>query len=193
MAPIDRELYRATLLSEIRAAWHTLRELHTEERFYLFGVYTAPLAEYVMATAATEEGLALATERYLAKYGGDPELRRAALRFSFADSPLHAEGEALLPKSVALRDAGPDPYDDSPEAQATVELVFEVAVDVLAELDREGLFGVADERAGLVLGIWIGDQSDEERLDFVRRLNPETVCRRFEREVDAANRAFLAL
>jgi hypothetical protein len=190
---IDRTLFQATLKEEIREAWRTLKAAHPSEHFYSFGLYTAACAEYLMVTAGTEEGLSLVTETYVQKYGGDPALRRVSLRWFQGDSPLHLEGEDLLPRSTALRDAGPDPYDDSPEGQAAVTLVFETAVAVLSELDREGTFGSDAERSALVLGIWIGDQSDEERIDFVRALNPPPVTARFVCELDEGMKAFVAL
>jgi hypothetical protein len=179
MAAIDAKRFRATLTDELRAAWRALRGAHAGERFYAFGLYTAPCAEYLMVTASSEEGLARATAAAVGKRGGDP--------------PLHAEGDGLLPKSGALRDDGPDPYDDSPEGEAAVKLVFDSAVAALRELDREGLFGAGAEREALVLGVWYGDQPDEERVKYARLLNPGPVADRFERELAAGDEAFNAL
>jgi hypothetical protein len=193
MAAIDARRFRVTLTDELRAAWRALRAAHAGERFYSFGLYTAPCAEYLTVTAGTEEGLARATAAAVGKRGGDPALRRASLRWSLADSPLHAEGDGLLPKSGALRDAGPDPYDDSPEGQAAVKLVFDGAVAALLHLDREGIFGTGAEREALVLGVWYGDQPDEERVEYARMLNPGPIADRLERELAEADEAFNAL
>ena len=43
-----------------------------------------------------------------------------------------------------------------------------------------------------MLGIWKGDQSDEERLEFASLLNPRAVADRFAREVADRSRAFFA-
>jgi hypothetical protein len=193
MTAIDRALLRTTLTEELREAWRTLTQRHPGERFYSFGFYTAALAEYLMVTASTEEGLARVTAEYVQRDGGDPALRRMALRWSAGDSPLHDECADLLPSSTALRDAGPDPYDDSPEGDAAVSLVYEVAVEALGALDREGLFGVGADRAALVLGLWSGDQENEERVAFARMLNPPPVAERFARELADGVKAFLAL
>jgi hypothetical protein len=91
-----------------------------------------------------------------------------------------------------LREAGPDPYDDSPEADAWIALVYDAAVEGLAGLDREGVFGSDLERSRLVLSIW-GDQSDEERVAFARSLNPPAVAARFARELEEGNLAFEAM
>jgi hypothetical protein len=193
MSGIDRQQFRDTLLAEIRSAWLSLRKDHPSEHFYAFGLYTAPLAEYLMVTASTEEGLSAVTQQYLENKGGDPTLTRATLRFSPCDSPLHEGGQSLLPLSDSLRTAGPDPYDDTEEAHAAVSLVFDVAVEVLRQLDHENVFGTGLERERLVLGIWIGDQSDEEQIEFIRKLNPESVVHRFAQELEDGNRAFTEL
>lgn len=173
MGPIDRQLFQETMLEEFREAWHTLHRAHPGEHFYAFGLYTAERAEYLMVTASTEEGLASIANPPTA----------AALRWSPCDSPLHAEGTELLQRSDRLRRSGPDPYEDSVESDEAVTLVSDVAVDVLKRLDDEGLFGAGIERARLVLGIFRGDQTDEERLDFAYRLNPRRVVERFAREL----------
>jgi hypothetical protein len=192
MRVIDREALETTMLAELRAAWVTLRGRHPGERFYSFGLYTTDLADYLMVTASTEEGLTEVTQRYVTQTGSDATAQRAALRWSPADSPLHAEGEGLLAESDRLRREGPDPYDDTPEADEAISLLFDVAIQALKQLDREGTFGEALERAQLVLGIWKGDQSDDERVQFASVLNPRPVAERFAREIAEQSRAFLA-
>jgi hypothetical protein len=191
MTSIDFQMFRDTLLTEFQLAWQVLREAHPTDHFYSFGLYTTPLAEYLMVTASTEEGLSIVTEHYLASDGGDASLTRASLRWSPCDSPLHQEGTDLLPKAQLLRANGPDPYEDTIESDEAVALVFEVAVDVLKQLDNEKIFGTDLERSRLVLGIWMGDQSDEERIEFARQLNPKRVVERFAKELDGGNIAFI--
>jgi hypothetical protein len=193
MASIDRTAFRSTVLRELRSAWETLRRRHQDERFYGFGVYTTDVVDYLTVTASTEEGLAAVASAYVDRDGGDPALREASLRWSPCDSPLHQEGEGLLCESDRLRSEGPDPYDETPEADETVAMVIETAVEALQELDDAGFFGTGADRAQLVLGIWKGDQSDEERVEFVRRLNPQPVADRFAREIAEGTQAFFRL
>jgi hypothetical protein len=98
---------------------------------------------------------------------------------------------ATLAESDRLRCAGPDAYDDTPEADEAISLLFDVAIQSLQQLDREGTFGEGLERAQLVLGIWKGDQSDNERVKFASLLNPRPVAERFAREIAEQSRAFL--
>jgi hypothetical protein len=177
---------------ELLEAWRALRAAHPEERFYSFGVDIGACAEYLLVTASTEEGLARVADRYVEERGGNPAQQRIALRWSTGDSPLQDREQVFMSRSRTLRETGPDPYDDSPEAEAWIALVYDAAVQGLAGLDREGAFGSDLERARLVLSIW-GDQPGEERIAFARALNPPAVAARFARELEEGNRAFEAM
>jgi hypothetical protein len=189
---IDSPLFRATLKEELLQAWRALKAAHPDERFYSFGVDIGACAEYLLVTASTEEGLARVADRYAEKSGGDPARQRVALRWWTGDSPLQDTEQVFLSRSRALREAGPDPYEDSSEADAWIALVYDAAVQGLAGLDREGAFGSDLERERLVLSIW-GDQPDEERLAFARALNPPAVAARFAHELKEGNLAFKAM
>ena len=192
MSTLDRDTLQIVMLDELRAAWTRLRGAHPGERFYAFGLFTTDVADYLMVTASTEEGLSEATQRSVTRNASDPEQQRAALRWSPCDSPLHAEGEGLLPQSDRLRHAGAGAHDDTPEADETIAMVFDVAIQSLQLLDQEGVFGAGLERENLVLGIWKGDQSDEERIEFASLLNPRSVAERFARALAAQSRTFFA-
>jgi hypothetical protein len=192
MPNVDREALETTLRAELRAAWATLRGRHPGERFYAFGIYTTDLADYLSVTASTEEGLSEVSQRYATEQGSDPAAQRVALRWSPGDSPLHAEGQGLLAASDRLRREGPAPSDDTPEADEAAALIFDAAIQSLRQLDAEGVFGEGMERARLVLGLWKGDQSDEERIEFASLLNPRAVAERFAREVADQSRVFFA-
>lgn len=193
MPNVDREVLETTLRAELRAAWATLRGRHPGERFYAFGIYTTDLADYLSVTASTEEGLSEVSQRYATERGSDAAAQRVALRWSPADSPLHVEGQGLLAASDHLRRQGPAPSDDTPEADEAVALIFDAAIQSLRQLDADGVFGEGPERSRLVLGIWKGDQSDEERIEFASLLNPRAVAERFAREVADQSRAFFAV
>ncbi|HEY8977744.1 MAG TPA: DUF4303 domain-containing protein [Burkholderiaceae bacterium] len=214
MPTLDSPLLLATLRDELRAAWHAFRALPGHERLYGFGVYTTDSASYLTATAFSEAGLDAVAAKYRAGEfgeGRDPALLRESLRWSPADSPLHAEGLELLSRSDAMvqeldfegrwdeDDDGDDDDDDDgddddldadDERDPDVQEVFRVAAQALRELDAEGLFGSGDDRERLVLCIWEGDQSNEERYRHARSLNPPSVARRFGEEMNAGLRAY---
>jgi len=156
--------------------------------------------------------------KYLASKHGkgkDPALLGQSLRWSAADSPLHSVGSELLPQSdkivqeldfegrwAADDDADEDGDDDEDDGEEDddfdeaelqdpeVEEVFQVIVQVLRELDQEGLFGTGAERERLVLSVWEGDQSNVSRYDYAKALNPPAVAKRFGAEMNAGLRAF---
>ncbi len=204
----------ATLRTELRSAWATIHAAHAHDQLYGFGVYTTDTASYLMVTAFSQAGLEAGVARFLASkrgQGQDGALQRETLRWSPCDSPLHEEGEDLLPESDALvqeLDAGDgdeedendddfdeddDDFDESDEVDPAIDAVFDVAVQALQEMDHEGLFGVGAERERLVLCVWKGDQSNVERYEFAKTLNPPAVARRFGEEMNEGIRAFYRL
>jgi hypothetical protein len=216
MPELDSSLLLSTLRAELRAAWTAIHAAHAQDGLYGFGVYTTDSASTLTVTAFSEAGLDAAVADTLAGKRGkgrDPALQRQSLRWSSADSPLHEEGADLLPESNLLveelageadedddfdaddfdEDADFDDVDDGEDLDAAAAEVFEIAVQALQEMDEEGLFGAGAERERLVLCVWKGDQSNLERHDFAKMLNPAAVAKRFGEELNEGNRAFYKL
>jgi hypothetical protein len=174
MAAIDGELY-PTLLAATRQALIVLRDEHPDERLYAFGLFTSPGAEYVTVTANSEEGLKR-------RSGG---MAMSPLRWSPCDWEYHDLGEGPLWDQVA--NLLPD-YSGvrlpAEQMEAHLESVFDTCIQVLRDLDAEGLFGEGPERERIVLNLWMGDQGDDERLELASLLNPPSVCQRFAREME---------
>jgi len=223
MPSLDADLLRSTLRDELRAAWATLCDRHAQDGLYGFGVYTTPSASYLMVTAFSEKGLDEVVARYVSDFGeggraararktmlaqggkpDDPALLRRTLRWSPCDSPLHAVGEGLLPKSdqilkdidfegrwaEASEDMDDDEFEEACETpDPELQEVFQVIVQVLQALDGDGLFGTGAQRERLVVSVWQGDQSNESRYDFAKQLNPDEATRRFGREMNDAAQA----
>jgi hypothetical protein len=222
MPALDSPLLLAALRDELRAAWHTFRSLPGHDCLYGFGVYTTDTASYLTATAFSDTGLDAVVAKYLAgKFGQgrDPALLRESLRWSAADSPLHAAGLELLSRSDAIvqeldiegrwsegaddeddadgdenGDENDDENDDDVDFDDLLDpdvlAVFRTAQQALSDLDEEGLFGHGTERERLVLCIWEGDQSNEARYLYAKSLNPPSVARRFGQEMNAGLRAY---
>jgi hypothetical protein len=207
MPTLDSPLFLSTLRDELRAAWHAFRAQPGHGQLYGFGVYTTDSASYLTATAFSECGLDAVVAKYLAgKFGQgrDPALLRESLRWSPADSPLHAVGVELLSRSDAIvqeldfegrwhEDDAEDDDEEAPEFDEApdpeVLEVFRLAAQALHELDEDGLFGHGADRERLVLCIWEGDQSNEDRYRHAKTLNPPSVARRFGQEMNAGLRA----
>ncbi len=187
MKTIDENRLYEALYVETRQAWRDLKNKHQGEDFYAFGLYTTDAVSYLTITASTEPGLMTVAKGHATGSEKSLESQLIALRWSPCDSPLHEEGDGLLPESQAVRDSGPHPYDcTDEESDAAVEAVFRTFTAVVQKLDSEGEFGTGDQREKLILGIWMGDQSDEDRVALARPMNSAVAIERFAREMSAA-------
>lgn len=144
-----------TLTRYVQDAFAALREAHPRDRFYFYGLFTTEDGAYVVATAASEEGLAhvVSACRKLDPRRSVEELTRN-LRFSAPDSPYHdmpAPGLSSFPPGAKLHDT---------------------CFEVLRRLERDGFFGQGAARADVIVNVVYGDMSDERWLEHARSLNP---------------------
>lgn len=72
------------------------------------------------------------------------------------------------------------------EAEAHISGLRETCARVLADLDAEGMFGNGAAREEVVVILMESDQSNDERIAWAKRLNPENVSKRFEAELVTA-------
>ncbi len=192
--PFNFETFQALLYEAARAAFQEIRRAHAGETFYVFALFTYGELGYLSATASTEQGLTRVAQKYIAggwNQGKTLEEMREALRWNPVDSPLHLEGQEYF---AAVNDFIRDvpgilyniPTDDSwDEFHAFFEHFIGVCIQVLQRLDAESMFGTAEARDRIVLNVLMGDQSDEERLGYAQRLNPEAVFERFRTDYHA--------
>lgn len=174
------ETLSAVLAVSVEEAWDRVRALHDEPP-YAFGPYTTDEAAYVVPTSNTEAGLTKAAEAYRARDGGDLALHRASLRWSMADWPAHGKpGRTFRSWEAHRRVAAP-------------RALIQALLGALALCDARGVFGEGEARLHLTLGVWMGDQSDSQRLAWVRKANPPAVAERFAREQREARAAWKAL
>ncbi|MEY4764237.1 MAG: hypothetical protein RI907_910 [Pseudomonadota bacterium] len=192
MAHMAMMALKNALVNDLRGAWQKLRLLHPQDRFYGFGLYTTDNASYLFATAFTEEGLSAISATYCKKYGGDPCTQSDSLRWSPCDSPLHLEGGDFT-NSERIKDEILNRHQDEDNTDEPEQEVFNAALEALLELDKQGLFGAGPVRDKLLLNIWKGDQSDEERIAFARALNAASAVDRFEKELSQGYEAFMKL
>lgn len=203
---VDTAALKTEARSGLRAAWQALQTAYPDEHCYGFGFYSHDAGE-VEPIAFTEEGLTIVADRYqqMAASGDKPYLRQlsdadrsASLRWSPADSPRHGVGAAELEAASEITLASQAAFDrlcdefDPDEDDAEIErqyydrisTVYDTLVEVLNEARSEGLFGKLTDT--LVLNVWEGDQSFEDRSAFARRCNPRDVAERFMREEEAS-------
>ena len=190
MASFDFQPLKDALVPACVQAFREMRANHEGERFYCMALFTSGEFGYISPTAMTEEGLAAVVARYREDPAYSKETRedlQQSLRWSPCDSPLHLEGEeafaaaqgVVREMSQALRGINTD--DDWDEFDAFCDSIRDGLSDVLQEVDRQGVFGVGEEREQVFVAVMMGDQ-DESILDYGERLNPSATFERFQEQ-----------
>ncbi len=190
-------LYRA-VLKATREAFEAVQRDHSEETFYGFAFGTDSEALSFFAMANTEEGLARAAEAYAAKESGDDlELQRMVLRWSlwdwayvFGDEDARfSEVHCILGESedILLGD-----MEEEEDFEAT-DQVYATYIKVLRQLDSDGIFGSAENRANIALFMTTNDCSDEETMAWTSQVNPEWVTKRVKAQLEARVSAYHTL
>lgn len=165
-----------------RSALQEIRRNHEQERLYALGLTTNGEASFILATGNTEEAI---REHFGRRVEPDEE---PWLRWYPSEWVCQYEGREHFAAVQQVLDEF-DPYADDlsiEEASAHIERINDCCIRVMRELDEEGAFGRSTAREQVVVNLWRGDQSDEERIALSKQLNPESVWRRFEAELAAA-------
>lgn len=95
------------------------------------------------------------------------------VRYSYADSPFSILGEQYLKPVRELFAARPEVFDiaDDDASDAEFELRLRAMETAMHRLSDEGLFGVGEARAGVLVLVEVVPE-DEENVARARRLNP---------------------
>ncbi|MCG5217373.1 DUF4303 domain-containing protein [Streptosporangium soli] len=170
------------LLAATRAAFTQARQLHPDESFYCYALYTDAFAAYILPTCSSEEGLRQVARRYADEFGDTVAEQADGLRWNPPDWPHHMLGEEHFTGVLELLESRGDPWQrDDDGLDAEVNARFEACFRALALLDAEGFFGQDAERDRVIVTLLQGDQSDRSRLENARRLNPPAAVARLER------------
>jgi hypothetical protein len=207
----DDDQLKRLLLRESREGFKRIKQQYSDQAFYCFALYSHGSYSFAYTVASSEEGLTCIAERYLARnivenwrwYDGlSLEQMRTMLRHSISDSPLH-DGkladtlfkevcELAEERSTALFNLWCEIANQSGDQKAFAAVqpynqqFLNMCFDVLRQLDEEGLFGCGKQRGRVVVNFLTSDQNREEMLTNAKALNPPSVVKRYERELDAA-------
>jgi len=172
----------STAADGLRSSLEQFLAEHPDEQIYSFGPYVPGDLGYCGVALFTEGGLATVTAEYV-KDGYDSKNLKNELRWSPADSPFHCQYDRHLEAADTLLgrhcqqdfETAEGEYEDHWEARVAAR--SQALQDAIGSVDFDGLLGKA--RNELVVCIWCGDQSDEDRLRYVEALNPAPVFDRF--------------
>jgi hypothetical protein len=176
---LDYQWLRSALKAAATAAIGELRAAHPGDHFYAFALYSDEDFTGISPAANTEEHLAKRTADY--KYTKPAEVNY--LRWSTSEWAFEGFGDKHFKPSydatMAVRH--PPEGDDEPFPQYRRRM-SQLMIDVLADLDADGLFGRGAERERVTLLCSVTDADDPfELLDrSVRALNPPPVVARYQ-------------
>ncbi len=197
----DYDKFGNDLLQATRISVTNVQKTHPNHNFYSYALYTSGEQGYLILTVNSEQGLTQIAEKYL-HYENYRDLdisladMRIYLRHSPTDSPLHALNICIKPfKEInqklevrleqmltIYRD-----YLDEPEVTQFSELhrgkFNQICFQTLQKLAGEGIFGTNSSENGLVLNLLMGDQSDQERLQYASQINSPEIVAQYETEV----------
>ncbi len=150
-----------TLKVAIIKSWNFAIKEHIGEHFYGYVLYTSPLLGYVVPSFNTEESLArISTDKSHHHY----------LRWCPDEWEYYLENKNFFdPIDNIMRELDRETNYQCSEAH---NRRWNVLMQVLLELDREGLFGIKEERNKLTVNIMWGDQDWIAHINSARQLNP---------------------
>lgn len=161
---------RKAFHEDLAAAWNHARKRHPNDTPYAFVLWGVEGGNaQLWPNVLTEEGLTQVAERYVTEGVYDTlEESREALRYSVADSPRLEELENHLPNVDAVF----GPHAGKLGETQGYAMLAKAAMEALAALDAEGLFGVGAERDRIVLVILTEDTEKDWTEKSAKRLNP---------------------
>lgn len=184
----DKKLLARTIYDEAKAAFSKIIAEQKQNNIYSLSLYNSGDDWcYLYPTVSTESGLEAVAQQYKEnEYYKNQSLNalKQDLRWSPCDSPLHDEYCDEMPNTQALLTPVSDlMYElykaDNIEASDEIhDYLVQLCLDTLNQLQNDGVFGILD-RAAFTLNLINGDQSDEERLERAKMLNPPHVYEKY--------------
>ena len=180
---------KTTTLAEIEEAFVTegtaffesFRRKKAKETVYAFLFELSAVGYYAGAAIATEEGLARSADDVQDSFDGDLEQAKSELRWgSLEDGWLQSTDKQFRATNELLERA--EETELYPEYDGTLE---KVAAAALQRMIDAGVFGSADERERLVVGLCHtgGDNSEQDFLRWAKPLNSASVLKRLKAEL----------
>jgi hypothetical protein len=184
---------RARLTALVRAAAEeAFRDLQQEignEQLYTFGLYTNGEGTYILPTANTEEALARKAAVEATADGQPAALHQQSLRWSPCDWEYHEiGGDTAFAAVHEYLDTGWT--DDYSTFRYDVGTIYACCLDALTQLRHERVFPSEQGETPMLLNLFMGDQSDEERLEWATLLNSPEHCAHFQHELAQGYIAF---
>lgn len=183
--------FKESLKNSARKEFEIIKANHKGEKFYSFALYTSDSFNYFSTTAASDEQFQNVLKNYRGSNPGtydDYDADYYSLKWSPCDSPIHDETEIIkeVDESLSVIKAENGIYDNEDSEFGWLRYMYcveKIALEVLAELDEEGIFGIGADREKVAINLLMGDQSNEDRLKYAAILNPKESFIMYEKEM----------
>ena len=166
VTPLDWRKDVDVIADATRAAVTALFREHPKDRFYYCALTTTGEVRSPVLTAWSWEALDAAVK----ERDNDPNAR-AALKWSYADSPFYCYGDQYFGGVRRLFDTlTPSDVTDA-QAQAAKTFKMNAMVAAMKRLDQDGVFGNGSRRTGIVINVEFMPP-DHSNVERARELNP---------------------
>jgi len=175
---IDTGTFEDTLYNEAKLTFPKMIAEYKAEKVYMLGFYHSGCFSYIFPIALTEADL----------------LDKPKLRWFECDAKHHCEYEGGTSKANELlndfseviiygddfEDMDEEEIDDWDEeedekkVEAYYHFVEQSVANVFTRLEEEGIFNELGDRNSYILNLVCGDQSWEDKLNYAKRVNPES-------------------
>ncbi len=188
----DLKIFQNVLYNECKNIFPKIIKELSHENIYSLALYNSGDSwGYLFPTVSSVVGLhEVATDYKEKKYYQDQSIREleADLKWSPCDSPHHINYESTLEESEKtlqqIEEIMGEYWDNNQEdkCEKLHQNLVQICLKVLMQLDTEGVFNAID-RSSFVLNLLNGDQSDEERLERAKILNPKQIFNKYKTEM----------
>jgi hypothetical protein len=165
----------------VKRAFTTVVSSNRDQRFYAFGLFTDDSLQFLHPIANTEEALNATVRRYRAevdpKYGGAST--HASMRWSYGDWAYFpdVDEEAFRDINVALSQNFEQMMEDD-TFDGDLDALWDAILNGFMQVESQGFFAAHVPRSQITL-LLAGDVPEDLVCDWVTRLNPIDVARRY--------------
>ena len=176
------DLLRVAIQNATRVTFKNLLETHQDEQFYVFALYTDDSLTSIYAAANSEEGYQKQVDKNKEVWSKLGIADFKSIRWTIVEWAYDYVGkENFQDVNNLLCQVSKNKFQNDNESPTSKEQVLDTMIVALRNLDREGLFGVGEDRKKVTVfaSTSDSDQGFEAENDSARALNPDPVFQSF--------------
>ena len=181
MNRIQPSILELQVSAAIKKVFTTAVASHSDQQFYVFGLFTDDSLQFLYPIANSEEALNATVRRYREevdpKYGGTST--HASMRWSYGDWGYFpaTDDESFRAINAALSQNFDRMLADG-SFDGDLESLWDAILAGFRQVESEGFFATLIPRSQITL-LLAGDLPNDLVCDWVTRLNPPEIARRY--------------